>query len=197
MKRPVKEVVTEIINAVHDACEKLGITDGAIRVCIEPKTPETAEWVDIPPFASMAEYVAPINRHTEGTLCYDADGKFVGDTAGVTAMKIASVRQVLRCYQEEDYVAQNREELTSGCIIKELVGIGMTQWKGGIAIPVGVLYGSGTCPHRGMLAMYIFVAVSGGKQDQDEQAAWAALEPVMEFIDKEDGYMLQRCLYEN
>lgn len=196
MKNPVEEVITKIIDAVHDACETIGIKDGAIRVCIEPKSPDTAEWVHLPAFASMVDYVAPINRHTEDTLCCDDAGKVVGDAAGVTAMKIASVRQIMRSYREEDYVAQNREELTSGYIIKELVGHGMTQWKGGIAIPVGVLYGSGTCPHRGMLAMYIYVAVSGGKQDQDEQAAWAALEPVKEFIDKEDGYMLQRCLYD-
>lgn len=196
MNNPVEEVVTKIINAVHDACGKIGITDGAIRVCIEPKTPETAEWAHLPAFASMVDYVAPINRDTESTLCCDDAGKVVGDAAGVTAMKIASVRQVMRSYDEEDYAAENRGELSSGYIIKELVGYGMTQWKGGIAIPVGVQYGCGICPHRGMLAMYIYVAVSGGKQDQDEQAAWAALEPVKEFIDKEDGYMLQRCLYD-
>ena len=110
-------------------------------------------------------------------------------------MKIASARQLLRYNRENLITETSREELTSGAIPEELVGIGMTKWKGCVAIPVGCLYGAALCPHRGALVMNIYVAVSGGKQDQDEQAAWAALEVIKDFIDREDGYMLQRCLY--
>ena len=38
----------------------------------------------------------------------------------------------------------------------------------------------------------VLIAVSGGKQDQDEVAAWAALDVIREVIDSEAGYMLGR-----
>lgn len=197
MKNPVELVTTVIIDEVQAACEKIGITNGAIGICIEPKTSETAEWVNIPPYAMTVSYVSPIDRLTEETLCRNENGDVVGDAFGVVGMKIASLRQLMRYYEKNNIVPKDKEQLTSGAIPEELLGNGLTKWKGGVAIPVGVLANSLVCPHMGTLAMYIYVAVSGGKQDQDEAAAWAALDVVREYIvNEEEEYMLERCLCE-
>lgn len=192
----VVEFVNNVFKAVNNACREIGITEGAIGVCIEPKIHPIAEWVGTPMYAATVTYMSPIDMDTENTLCFGEDGKVVSDTSGVINMKIASARQVLRYYEKEDIEVTSRSLLTSGSIPDELVGIGMTKWKGCVAFPIDIIVNGPVVNLRAATALNIFVAVSGGKQEQDEQAAWAALGPIRNWLSQKPDYDLHRCFYE-
>ncbi len=183
---------SKIITVVRDACEKIGITQGAIGVAIEPKRSYYETMFSVPTLASYDISIASVNRESGDTLCYE-DGKIVGDCAGVVCMKIAATRQMLKYKEQHLIPIVCKKELTSGDVPAELDGIGLTHWKGCVAIPIGCLTGGG-CAFRGEGAMTIYVAVSGGKQEQDEEAAWTALKVILELIE-EDGLMVHRALY--
>jgi hypothetical protein len=193
MKFDKDVVVSCIIKRVHEACEELGIKQGAIGVCIEPKKLYFGEWAGVPTLATHEIAIASVRRGSDDTLCYDENGNIVGDGAGVVCMKIAATKQMMHRYEEKLIPITSKEELTSGAVPKELSGNGLTQWKGCVAIPVGYLSGGG-CGSRGEEAMIFYIAVSGGKQEQDEAAAWTALEVIRDTVATEDGFMLHRAL---
>ena len=172
-----KEFAEKIVTAVRKECENQKITQGAIAV----------SFAGIDNISESFTFPVVVGS---STVCYDKDGRELGDAAGVAAMKIASAIKAIE-YHTSIKPYPGRSKYTSGALPEEFVGQGRTNWKGGIGVPIGILIG-GHCGCMGTELFKICVAVSGGSQDQDEVAAWAALDVIREVIDSEAGYMLGR-----
>ena len=178
------EIVAMTVDAVRKACVEQEITQGAIGVTFAYPNKE------------QESYVEPVVEGGD-TIGRDADGKELGDCADVVAAKVAGTLKSIEYYTAEKPYP-GRDKYTSGALPEQFVGEGITNWKGGIGIPIGRFIGGGCggCCHRGVLNFIIVVAVSGGKQEQDEAAAWAALGVIREITDKGPSLMLARDFWE-
>ncbi len=181
-----REIAARITDAVREACVDQNITQGAIGVTFAY------------PDNTLDSYVDSVVKGGD-TIGRDAEGKELGDCADVVAKKIASVLKSIEYYQAINPYP-GRSKYTSGALPEEFVQQGMTNWKGGIGIPVGVRLWGGCgcrpCGYAGTDAFTICVAVSGGKQEQDEAAAWAALSVVRKIVKEEPEFMTRRDFWE-
>ena len=185
----ISEFTEKILAAVRKEAKDQGITQGAIAIAFEGN----ADVMSLPIPCGMTTFTFPIIEGGD-TVFRDDEGGELGDCAGVVAMKIAAAKRAIT-YHEAEHCIATAEESTSGALPEEFNGNGRINWKGCVAFPVGVLVG-GHCGHLGMEAGRIYVSVSGGKQDQDEAAAWAALSVIAEALEAEYGCMLPRTFYE-
>ena len=185
---------SKVISAVKQEAFRIGIDQGAVAICFSPKVGVAQRWLNT---SSDVTFTEPIAWGGDDTI-YREDDKEVGDCAGVVAMKIAAAKRNKMLVEKDHFYPTKREELTSGALPEEYVGNGRINWKGAIAFPIGFLTGC-PCSQSGAEAMIIYVAVSGGTQDQDEQAAWAALPVIREVIhfEHENGWMIPRFLWES
>ena len=195
MNIKMAKFVGEIIQTVRLACGVQGINQGAIGVCIAPALESENEWANLPDGATDVLFTAPVNPFSDTTLCFEPEG-YVGDAAGVVAMKITAAKDLVAHYAKKGIVPP-RELCTSGALLDELMGNGVVNWKGAVTIPICVFEGQAGypvvsgCNIKTALAMNIYVAVSGGTEDQDENAAWSALKTIREIVDREAGYLLR------
>ena len=182
----------KVLAAVKIKASNIGIRQGAAAICFSPSSNVARSWLGLPGDVTITE---PLYGF-EGTIARK-DGEEVGDAAGVVAMKITAAKRVKSLATTDHGHPKERSELTSGALPEELVGKGRINWKGAVAFPIGYQTG-GYCPNAGSEAMTIYVAVSGGTQDEDERAAWAALKAIREIIRSEhdNGWMLPRVLWE-
>lgn len=189
----VKGFARKMLAAVKAKANDIGIQQGAAAICFAPSTTMASDWLGC---LGNVTIVEPLYG-CDDTIYRDENGKEVGDCAGVIAMKIAAAKRVKQLAEEDHGHPTKREELTSGSLPEELVGNGRINWKGAVAFPVGYLTG-GYCRNAGVEAMTIYVAVSGGTQDQDEAAAWAALKTFRDIIhsERDNGWMVPRVLWE-
>jgi len=182
------EIASRIKDAVREACADQGITQGAIGITFAYPSP----------YRKLEGYVYPVDEDGD-TAGRDTDGRELGDCAGVVASKTAAVLKSIEYYTAEKKYP-GRDKYTSGALPEEFVGIGRTNWKGGIGIPIGHRIGGGGCGggcgRRGTHDFTIVVAVSGGKQEQDEAAAWAALDVLRQVADEDPSFMLARDFWE-
>ena len=183
-----KELVDLIINKVRNACQEQSIESGAIGVCFVPEPGLIDEWMDAPRHSTGELYIAPV---TEGG---STRPKKTSDCAGIVAMKIAGLKLLMEHYDEEGIIPA-RDQCTSGSLPNEMTGNGISNWKGAIAIQLGVRTGIG-CHYRGNKALTVYVGVSGGTQLQDEAAAWTALDVLKEAIKDDPDIMLARMYYD-
>lgn len=190
----VKGFAQKVLSAVKQEAARIGIDQGAVAICFSPKAGVASNWLGLPGDVTITEPLAWCGDDT----IYRKDDKEVGDCAGVVAMKIAAAKRTKMLADKDHYSATKREELTSGALPEEYVGNGRINWKGAVAFPIGFLTGC-PCSSSGAEAMIVYVAVSGGTQDEDEQAAWAALPAIREIIELEhdNGWMLARLLWES
>ncbi len=182
----------KVLSAVKIEASNIGIRQGAAAICFSPSSEVARSWLGLPGDVTITE---PLYG-CEDTIAHK-DGEEVGDAAGVVAMKITAAKRVKSLAEADHGHTDKRLELTSGALPENLVGKGRINWKGCVAYPIGNLTG-GYCPNAGTEAMVIYVAVSGGTQDEDERAAWAALKAIREIIQSEhdNGWMLPRVLWE-
>lgn len=190
----VKGFAQKVLSAVKQEAARIGIDQGAVAICFSPKAGVASNWLGLPGDVTITEPLAWGGNDT----IYRKGDKEVGDCAGVVAMKIAAAKRTKMLADKNHFAPNEREELTSGALPEEYVGNGRINWKGAIAFPIGFLTGC-PCFSSGAEAMIIYVAVSGGTQDQDEQAAWAALPVIREILDFEhdNGWILPRFLRES
>ena len=181
----------KIVAAVQQKAKEIGITQGAVSVCFSPCSYKGIEWLGIDADITITK---PIEG--ESTI-YRENGTESGDCFGITAEKIAAAKKVLTIATDDHYQPLNKDELSSGSLPEVCVGDGRVNWKGCVAYPIGYHTGY-PCVNSGAEAMVIYVSVSGGKEEDDEKAAWAALSVIREVIDEshDDGWMLARILYE-
>lgn len=184
-----ESLAAAIVDAVRQGCREQGIKQGAIAVCFEPSIGAAHSWLKIPHSFDSVTITAAVNPDY-GTIYTDENGKEAGDCAGVVAMKICAAKRAIMHYRKKHFFAE-KEESTSGAMPEQYVGNGRINWKGCVAISVGYNTG-GWCCNAGTEAMIIYVAVSGGKQDQDEAAAWYCLDTLRKEFDCVDGFMLRR-----
>lgn len=188
------ELTTRIIEKVRAACVERDIVNGAIGVCYEPSIATFQEWAGTPAGSLGELHFAEITK-SQDTLCFDDDNKIAGDSLGIVAMKIAGVRRLMLAYEDEE-ILPTREQCTSGSLPDEMVITGTSNWKGAVAIEIGALGGYG-CPFRGAKALTVYVGVSGGTEEQDEAAAWTALDVIKESIEQDfPNLMLARMFYD-
>lgn len=188
------ELTNKAVEAVRTKCGELGITQGAIGVCIEPKAGFTCEWADLPLTASTALYVAPVDINGD-TICRKPDGTEIGDAAGVVMMKVCAAKRAMQ-YASETFEVDG-DLLTSGALPEELVGNGRINWDGCIAIPVGYCIG-GPCGNMGATCMNLYVAVSGGTQETDKEAAIAGVKYILGVLKEnhDRGFIIHRDLWQ-
>lgn len=185
-----KESITAaIIDEVRQGCKDQGITQGAIGVCFEPLIGAACNWLGIPHSFDSVTFTVAVDPD-RGTIYIDENGKEVGDCAGVVQMKICAAKRAIRLNRADHYISE-REESTSGSMPDDLNGNGRINWKGCVAIQMGYHTG-GWCCNAGTDGMIIYICVSGGKQDQDEAAAWYGLKALQDNFDCVDGFMLRR-----
>lgn len=185
----------KVLSAVKLEASRIGIKQGAVAICFSPQASVASNWLGTTSDITFTEPLAW--GHTNTIYCKD-DGKEAGDCAGVVAMKIAAAKRAKMLAEAEHHNASSRKELTSGALPEEYVGNGRINWKGAIAFPIGYHTG-GPCYNMGSEAMIVYVAVSGGTQDEDERAAWAALPVIREIIEfeHENGWILNRLFWES
>lgn len=190
----VKGFAQKVLSAVKQEAARIGIEQGAVAICFSPKAGVASNWLGLPGDVTITE---PLAWGGDDTI-YRKDDKEVGDCAGVVAMKIAAAKRNKMLAESDHYHPAERVELTSGALPEEYVGNGRINRKGAVAFPIGFLTGC-CCPNAGAEAMIVYVAVSGGTQDEDEQAAWAALPAIRKIIESEhdNGWMLARLLWES
>lgn len=181
----------KVITSVKFQATKIGITQGAVAICFSPCSGVARNWLGTDADITITEPVSWGGRDT----IYRKDDKEVGDCAGVVAMKIAAAKRAKALAEADHFHVRDRKELTSGALPEEYVGNGRINWKGAIAFPIGYNTG-GPCVYAGAEAMTVYVAVSGGTQDEDEKAAWAALSAIREIIafEHDNGWMLPNFL---
>ena len=177
----------KVLSAVKREAAHLGITQGAVAICFSPRSGVARNWLGLPGDVTITEPV-----YGADNTIFVKDDKEVGDCAGVVAMKIAAAKKAKMLGDAAHYTA-SREEMRSGALPDEYVGNGRINWKGAIAIPIGFLVG-GPCANYGEEAMVIYVAVSGGSQDEDELAASAAIPVIRKIMEAEHegGWILNR-----
>lgn len=185
------EFAEKIITAVQQEANDLGITQGAVSVCFSPCSGKAADWLGTDADISITKPV------TGTSTIYRENGRESGDCFGIVAEKIAAAKKVLMTATDDHFQPLDRTELVSGSLPEVCIGDGRVNWKGCVAFPIGYHTGH-PCVNSGADAMTIFVSVSGGKEEDDEKAAWAALSVIREVIDEshDDGWMLARILYE-
>ena len=191
MNITISVFVRKVFEAIRAGCDDEGITQGAIGVCITPKLKEEANWARIPSGISDALFISPISLSGETTLYSEKEG-FAGDAFGVVAMKISATKIIMARYDKEEDVTR-RKMCTSGSLPDDMLGNGIVNWKGAIAVPIDVVkegsrslcYG---CRFYNKRAMNVYVAVSGGTEEQDERSAWRAVDAINEIIEAEDVY---------
>ncbi len=197
MESTLRQLTSDILEAVRKEAENQGITQGAIAICFESLTPSIHEWLDLPEGAFSSTYTFPVVNGAEDTYLRE-DEKEVADCAGVVAMKIAAAKRSELKARTNSYAAPTRKECTSGGLDKTFVCDGRINWKGCVLYPLGVLAGcGGPCGNMGYQALNIYVAVSGGTEDQDEAAAWAALPIFQKFPMEHLGFILQRNFFDD
>ncbi len=194
MNISVKGFAKEVLFAVKQEAAHIGIEQGAVAICFSPQADVASNWLGLPGDVTITESLVWGDDDT----IYRKDEKEAGDCAGVVAMKIAAAKRNKMLAEDNHYHPSKRVELTSGTLPEEYVGNGRINWKGAIAFPIG-FYTGGCCGRAGSEALVVYVAVSGGTQDEDEQAAWAALPVIRKIIDSEhdNGWMLARLLWES
>ena len=180
-----------IITAVQQKAKSIGITQGAVSVCFSPSSWKGIEWLGIDADITITKPLAG-----ESTI-YRENGIEFGDCFGIVAEKIAAAKKVLMIATDDHYQPLDCSELVSGSLPEVCVGDGRVAWKGCVAFPIGYHTGY-PCENSGAEAMVIYVSVSGGKEEDDEKAAWAALSVIREVIrdNRANGWMLARILHE-
>ena len=180
----------QIVAAVRAAATKGGVPRGAIGV----------KWV-FPDGDAMRENMVIMPLVPGGsTLYYDADGNLVGDCAEYARMKIRAADKAAEYWgSQSNGVRVEADKYTSRAMPEQFNDDMRINWGGGVRIDIGILVG-GECGMRGELWGKVIVAVSGGTEDQDEEAAWAAL-PIVKsglstYISDGQCMMLAVCFYD-
>ncbi len=185
------QIEERITSSVRTKCAGIGINQGAIAIGFAPAVDFMAEWAGVAKDAVglTAFPVVP----GKDTLYHDTDGSTPADCAAVAAAKIFTAKAASE-YYDCQAIALERYMYTSGGLPQNELIDGRTKWKGGIAFAIGYFVGGG-CGHMGAHGISILVAVSGGTEEQDEEAAWAALAPIKDLFES-CGYILGRGLNE-
>lgn len=190
----VRKLTADILDAVRKEAENQNISQGAIAICYEPLISGLNDWLGILDGAYSSTHTFPVVPGKD--TYFREDYTEVADCAGVVAMKIAAAKRSEIEAKTQSFEVPTRAQCTSGALDKSLVCDGRINWKGCVLYPLGVLTNGGPCGHAGHEAVNIYVAVSGGTEEQDEAAAWAAL-PVLQKLTRENlGFMLQRNFYD-
>lgn len=185
----VGKLTNMLLETVRGACERIGISQGAILIAFEAKMEIARKWLDLHESGTLT-FTFPVVKGAD-TIYRKEDGE-AGDCAGVAEMKVAGAQRAITYARDELRMPYpGPMESRSGALPEKLKGKGRSNWKGCVAIPIGYLVG-GPCGNMGQEALVIYIAVSGGTEDEDEVAAWSALETISEIIAEEDGWMLAR-----
>jgi hypothetical protein len=149
-------------------------------------------WLGLPGDITITEPLYGVQN-----TIYTRDDKEAGDCAGVVAMKIAAAKKA-KALGDEAHGSASRDEMRSGALPEEYNGNGRINWKGAIGISIGYLV-FGPCGNLGAEAMMVYVAVSGGTQDEDELAASAAIPVIREIMKAEHdgGWILARDFWDD
>ena len=156
-------IVERILVAVRKKAAEFGLTEGAVAICCSDdvsftKLKQTSCFGLLPGEDCMR--VFPIKQ----------DGSFAvrnehfeeeADCFGVVAMKVAAAREA---YDRDFHSPLTSRESSS---ISNITG--RQNWGGCVNYPLKI---------NGRLCGFIFVAVSGGTERQDELCAWEAYEPI-------------------
>ena len=194
MNITIKSFARRILEAVRSSCEEKGIRQGAIGICVSPVRLEETMWCNIPVGVSEVQFISSVIPFSDTALYFEKEG-YVGDAAGIVAMKIAAAKRIMVEYADNDMVPP-RKNCASGSVPEHLLGDGIVDWKGAIVVPIdrvdtsccNITY---SCSHpHDVRALNVYVAVSGGTEEDDEAAAWAALGVINEILDDELDYKL-------
>jgi hypothetical protein len=179
-------LVNAIIVDVRSKCQKLGIEQGAIGISIVPESEEARNWAGIVRRDMSVDFMIPVIE--DGNFTLEFDGQIVGNAAGVVGMKLASVKQVMDNNRRLETELTSSKQCTSGALPETCANQhGLTNWRGGIAVPLFKRdFSEPSIP--GKRVMTVYVAVSGGEEEQDEEAAWGALGTVMRATALESIY---------
>ena len=161
-------IIKDIVTAVRAKAAELGLKDGALAICYN-NTPDHSEGCSPVAFDGLKrgeDRMRIFHLSENGShIVRDEDGKECYQCFGIVAMKIAAAAKV--------FFSTNRQ-----CILSseadEVQNIpGRVNWGGCVLYPI--YYGHN---HIEDFCAKIYVAVSGGTDEEDEACAWAALEPI-------------------
>ncbi len=169
----MKHVVEEIVKAVRAKAAEFGLKDGAVAVGYN-STPAFAKDCNPSAFEDLDSgedclrifYLSEDGSH----IIRDEDGKEIYQTFGIVTMKIAAAAKV--------FYATNGRCILSSEADDDMNIPGRINWGGCVLYPI--------CA-PGEIRRFcakIYVSVSGGTSKQDEECAWAALEPIKKGLTK-------------
>lgn len=192
------QMIESTIETVRAACRDQGITHGAIGVGVELAVRNEAmlKWFESPKNAGLELSVTPITGDGD-TLCYGEDGNVTGSGTGIVMGMISGLQRWVASSEREYRRSMSREKYTSAAIPDDSVIPGDSNRKGAIAINVGMLDGVG-CAMHGRKAFTVYVAVVGGTDEKNEEAAWSALGYIRdEVIAYEGNFVLEWVFYDH
>ena len=185
------QMTGSIIEIVRAACVELGIAHGAIGVGVALAVRNRAmfEWFESPENANLELSIASITGDGD-TLCYGEDGKVTENGAGIVMEMIAGLQRWVTVCEREYRLPITRNIYTSAAMPDDKVMPGDSNRKGAVAINVGMHDGIG-CTMHGRKASTVYVAVAGGTDEENEKAAWSALDYIRdEAITYKDGLFI-------
>lgn len=186
-------LVGDIMSTVRQKCAAQG-AKGVIDVYIEPRLVEMADWAGASAGKTFSELIDPNDENGWS----DETGIPLRPEA-LSADKLLAMARV-NYWIREAAGSCAKDDLTSAAL-----QLSDDAWledgarrRGAVAIPVGMISGRYLgCPHRGEVGMLIYVSVcTDAIEDQDEQAAWSAVDVVKEAFRCRNDVVLIRCLYE-
>ena len=184
----MESLVNAIVSRVRTKCREVGINQGAIGISIVPQSEEARKWAFVSTNDVSLDTIVPVIEGKDTLI--EFDGKIVGDTTGIVGMKIAAAKRVMKEHRKNGTEPTCRKECTSGALPEEFASLdGLVNWRGGVTIPL-LRHDVSQKPVVNVEVMTIYVAVSGGTEDQDEEAAWEALNVVYTATAMEDYYFV-------
>ena len=188
------QMTESTIEAVRAACRDLGIAHGAIGVGVELAVRNEAmlKWFESPKNAGLELSVASITDDGD-TLCYGEDGNVTGNGTGIVMGMISGLQRWVANREGK----MPREMYTSAAMPDDSVMPGDSNRKGAVAINVGMLDGV-LCAMHGRKAFTVYVAVVGGTDEKNEEAAWSALGYIRDKVIAYEGdFMLESVFYDH
>lgn len=179
-----RNLVDDIIMNVRIAADAIGLTDGAVAVCVHDFM--TRDSFDELVVAQLSE---------DGDYCLYEQGALVCDCYGVAMMKLRAAQAAyLKC--EERWCQDCVKYYKSASLDSADEVPGRTSWNGAVCYPI-VAHDYTYCMNGGRLAQTITVAVSGGTEKQDAALAWSVEAMIRAHAERNDCWLDIRPDYEH
>ena len=164
----MENIINGIVAAVSAKAAELNLKDGALAICYN-STMAFSEGCSPVAFDGMKygeDRMRIYRLSKDGShIIRDEDGKETYQTFGIVGMKIAAAAKVF-------HKTNGRCILSSEADENDNIP-GRINWGGCVLYPICYNHN-----HTQDFCAKIYVAVSGGTSEEDEECAWAALEPI-------------------